>query len=189
MENIPVTTDGPSLNTILLWMFLILTFGIAIIVIARDIFVKTTVTDPNEIPTSVYDTISERLQSDYEFLVFQKDTSEPDNPKYNIENIVGITFTNGLQMEAKGECHLIMNITGSVSDCEANDEPAFIFTDGDTPPDKFLFSLNGDTGNSTVQFPVPGGQCVYALGCSDASQCDKGKVCSWNNCPSSKYKN
>lgn len=184
MEKNPVPTDGPSLNIIFQWMFLLLTFGLAIIVIARDIFVKTTVTDPNDIPTSAFDTISEKLQSDYEFLVFQKDTTDPANPLYYIDKVNGINFTNGLAMEAKGACQIIMNITDSVgAGCEANEDPAYIFTNGDTPPAKYLFYLNGDTGSATVQFPVPGGQCVYTLGCSNASQCDEGKVCSWTNCP------
>tara|TARA_Y100000816_G_C26077306_1_gene567270 strand:- start:518 stop:1045 length:528 start_codon:yes stop_codon:yes gene_type:complete len=175
MKDIIATSTGPSLNVILQWLFIVLTFGLAVIVIARGIFSKSTVTDPNQIPDSVYNTISDSLQNDYEFVVFSDGQV--------IENVDGIQFTNGLDLEATDSCTMVMYIKDCTSDCEALSSPSAIFNpDGDDPPVPFLFKLTAEGDEPNVQFPVPGDQCTYALGCKD-NNCGSGKSVSWNNCP------
>ena len=176
-------SPGPSLNVLLLWMFIVITILLSIFLIGRTLFSTKPVTDPSDIPDSVFQIISDSLKDDYEFVGYTDDGG--------IENLNGINFLNNTQLTTEEGCGMTLLLNDC--SCESQSNPSHIFLSpvpdsddsaiNDDPPQPFLFKFTG-TGSDTCQLPIPGDRCTAIMKCDNKDDCGgSGKTISWEYCP------
>lgn len=187
-------SPGPSLNVLLLWLFIVITILLSFFLIGRTLFSTKPVTDPSDIPDSVFQIISDSLKDDYEFLGYTDDGG--------IENLDGITFLNNTQLATEQGCGITLLLNDCP--CESQSNPSHIFlsdvppsddsainddppsddsASNDDPPQPFLFKFTG-TGLDTCQLPIPGDRCTAIMKCNNNDDCGGGgKTISWEYCP------
>lgn len=174
---------GPSLNVLLLWFFIVVSILLSIFLIGRTLFSTQPVTDPDDIPDSVYQKIADSLQESFDFIGYTDDGG--------IEKLDGITFQNNLRLTADSGCGMTMAFNNC--DCDAVAQLSHIFLQPapdsntnaikDDTPQPFLFKFTGN-GSDTCQLPIPGDRCTAIMKCKNKDNCGgEGKQISWEYCP------